>query len=751
MKQWSDIRWNVLATGLGLIWIWLIFGDILIHPGDYLFSVGGDGTKAYTTLTWQLLYGEGSWHSMYMYPHGTHLMNVDANPLLYAVASVLGNLGIHWTPERVTSFVNGLMVLGLLPAIWLLVSIGRRLGMRNLFSVLTAICCVGLSPQVFRFGGHFSLAWYWIVPLWWWLLLEWKTRNWSLRFLSWYILSSVLLAFVHPYLGLMSGAFLICFHASRWILYSKSIPTPAGKGLPFLMAFLPTLILMSWRAMTGPGVDAVKYPFGFRFYRAGLESVFVANEGPVREFTDGILNIRHYTMEGYAYVGLTGFVLTLVLLILWIRKRFTTRETPIFQNQPKESLQLSVLTAGMLLFFAMAIPVNWIAVLEDYLGPIRQFRAPGRLAIIVYYLLIMSFGWVLMTVADQLREKKQAALAWVVLIAGFGAWGTEGWIHTSTRATEIEGQAMKDLPEWTTDWQRELRGIGVDPGRYQALIALPFFSHGSEKIYRGNWYSERYGHLISVATGLPLVNNYSARASLSQTMEAIQLVSHPVIPRSWAQELPSSQPLLLVYPHKESLTTGEEWVLQSSRKLGQIGEVSIHEINPDQLRANEDLIREIAATPDTLNGSVWVNEGFGDDPSMPVGDAARSCDRWNAVIWQGEFSEEIDQKEVELSIWIKIDDESDYLPDLTLTQMDGDQVISNQKIITQQSSDVCKGWAIARQVVSLRSYDTILRSNTKNVTYDRLMIRSLDENVVSRHPDTQQIILWNNYPLGPSL
>ena len=750
MKFWSHIKWNVLGTGLGLLWIWVTFGDLLFHPGEYLFSVGGDGVKAYTTLTWQLLYGEGVWHEMYMYPHGTHLMNVDANPLLYLITRFLSAIGFTWTPVKVVGLINTLMILGLLPAIWLLISIGRRLGLKPILSVLTAVSCVALSPQIFRFGGHFSLAWYWMIPLWWWLLLEWKDRNWSLSFLGWYLGCSVMLAFVHPYLGLMSGAFLICFQASRWFLESKTLPNLHGKWIPFLVAFLPAIILMSWRAMTGPGVDAVTYPFGFRFYRAGLESVFVANEGPVREFIDGVLKIRHYTMEGYAYVGLTGAFLTVALLVLWIMKIRSKERKSLFPSPPHTSLRLSVLSAAILLFFAMVIPVNWIGFLEDYLGPVRQFRAPGRLALIVYYLLMMSLGWVLMSFFDQLN-KTQVVLSWFVLIAGIGTWAVEGWVHTTTRTNQILGQAIKDLPEWTTDWNKELTAIGIDHSQYQALVALPFFSHGSEKIYRGNWYSERYGHLMAASTGLPLVNNYAARASLSQTVEALQLVSHPVIPRSWADSLPSQAPLLIIYPHNEKLSVGEEWLLTNAKELGSIGEVRFLEINPEDLHADLELRTKLATTPDSLEGSAWIEEGFGDDLAMPPGRAARSCNRWNPVIWEGTLPPGIDNQEVELSIWIRIDEDSDYLPDLTLLQMDGESVISRQKIITQQTIDVCKGWAIARQIVSLRSFHTILQSNTKNVTYDRLMIRSLDEQVVSRHPDTYQILLWNNYPVGPSL
>ncbi len=105
---------------------------------------------------------------------------------------------------------------------------------------------------------------------------------------------------------------------------------------------------------------------------------------------------------------------------------------------------------------------------------------------------------------------------------------------------------------------------------------------------------------------------------------------------------------------------------------------------------------------------------------------------------------------MELSIWIKIDRESDYLPDLQVKQFDGETLVSQQKIVTQATPDVWNGWAIARDTISLRSYHTVIESNTKSVTYDRLMIRSLDSIVVSRHLTTHIPILWNNYPLEPT-
>lgn len=745
-----DIPWLAGISMVLAVLLYAFYGDAFLHPGEYLFGIGGDGLKAYSTLSWQLIYGSGTWHELYMYPHGTHLMLTDANPLLAGVLTMGKWFGVTYTPENIVTIINSLLFWGMFPAIWFTFLIGRNLDLPPWYAATIAILCLGLSPQLYRLTGHFSLAQFWAAPMLWWILLRWKEHRYSWQMLSLYFLSATALAFIHPYLGMLCGGFLIMFTVVAW-KRDKSFQTLrlSSKILFLFIAFLPIIILSSWQSITTPeAIDSVKYPFGFRFYRAGFESIFIANDGPIREFIDSFLRIRHYNMEGFAYVGLTGLMVLIFLAVSFgIRKIKADSSLISYWQLAPAALQHSVIAAVLILIPAMVIPVNWIPFLEDYLGPLRQFRSPGRLAWIFYQIYFLFAAWILYSLAKRIKESNRPAwLAILVLLIGCGLWAMEGSIMLSNSSKSILGQARKDVPEWNIDWQTELQKLSIGKKTHQAIITLPFFMHGSEKIYRGNWYSERYGHLVAVKTGIPIVNNFAARASLRQTEEALQLISSQIIDRKYSRHLTDERPFLLLLHAESDLLPGEQWMLSQSRKKGSIGEIGVYEIHPDSLDRNESLVSQIRQMPDLLSGKAYVEEGFGDIFQAAPGDAAKSCNRWDRLIWEEKLTIP-EESQVEVSIWIKIDRESDYLPDLVVKQFDGEKLVSQQKIVTQATPDVWGGWAIARDTISLRSYHTTIESNTKSVTYDRLMIRSPDSIVVSRHFTTQNPVLWNNYPL----
>lgn len=751
MRSNQDIPWlaGISLALIGLLYVF--FGDAVMHPGEYVFGVGGDGLKAYATLSWQLIHGGGTWHDLYMHPHGTHLMFTDANPFLVGLLSIGKWIGFTYTPENIISIINSLLFLGMFPAIWLSYLIGKKLGFPSWYAAIIALLCLGLSPQIYRLTGHFSLAQFWAVPLLWWLLLRWKEQNYSWKTLGLYFISATVLAFIHPYLGMMSGGFLLTYLLVAWKRDNvfREI-RPSGKLMFLVTAFLPVLLLTAWQTLTTPeAIDAVKYPFGFRFYRAGFESIFIANDGPVRAFIDEFLRIRHYNMEGFAYVGMTGFLLLIFLGISFIIRRIRPEKQLIsYWKQSPKPLQHSLLAGILILIPAMVIPINWIPLLEDFLGPLRQFRSPGRLAWIFYHIYFLFAAWLLYAIAERLTKSAGGKwLAVLVLLAGCGAWAIEGGMMINSAATTILGQAKKDVPEWNADWQAELSLLSIDQESHQAILTLPFFMHGSEKIYRGNWYTERYGHLLAIRSGIPLVNNFAARASLRQTEEAVQLISDPVINRTYPRQLSSEHPFLVLHHPGSKLLPGEAWILSQANKLKSIGEVDLYEIHPRFLTRDFSLLRDIQQISDSLLASPILQESFGDPFQNQPGKLATSCNRWKQTIWEGNIIIPNEEELVELSIWIKLDRESDYLPDLKVKQFDDETLVSQQKMITQATPDVWNGWAIARDTISLRSYRTTIESNTKSVTYDRLMIRSLDSIVVSRHLTTQIPILWNNYPL----
>ncbi|MDP5171102.1 MAG: hypothetical protein NWR72_12730, partial [Bacteroidia bacterium] len=526
MKK-ESIIWLCLSIIIVSSVLMLMFREAFWHPGDFLFSPSGDGLRSYMSMAWQLNYGTGSWHEMFHYPTGNHLLYVDIDPFLLGILNILQSFGIGFEPDSVVGILNGIMIMGFIPSAIFLFLIGKELFFPSWYAALIAVCLTFMAPQVDRLTGHFAMAQLWILPAMIFALFKWQHSGFKSVWLIFYFVVSIMAAWMHPYFGLISGALLMIW-SLRLLLQDQSFgqqPT-IKKWVPFVVALIPTLSLSVWKATTFQGPDDfVSAPFGLTHYSAGFESVFLPSYGPIRLALD-YFPIRHYTSEGYAYVGLTGLFVLLFLIGSWIRQKW-------FHHQPLAlSLPLplsSILWTGTILLIpAFAIPFKWVPILQELLGPIQQFRSMGRLAWVFFYGFTFLSAWIILNKWFEPIKKRNAGLAMLLLIGVTSIWLLEGYFLMKDKAEFILSQNKKNLyPEWSIKWNDILDEAGYPSSSFQAIVALPFFHTGSEKFFQPSWLSERYSQMIAIQTGIPIIENFTARASLSASRKSIQLISHP--------------------------------------------------------------------------------------------------------------------------------------------------------------------------------------------------------------------------------
>jgi hypothetical protein len=123
------------------------------------------------------------------------------------------------------------------------------------------------------------------------------------------------------------------------------------------------------------------------FYSAELDDVFVPHHPPLRPILDhlthGVIRLK---WEAWSYVGLSSALIYLSLLILYIISVFkkNTRNylTKFFNNK---ELNISLVSATIVLLFAMAIPFKQFPVLLAVFSFVKTIPAVGRFTWPLYF------------------------------------------------------------------------------------------------------------------------------------------------------------------------------------------------------------------------------------------------------------------------------------------------------------------------------------------------------------------------------
>ncbi|MDP5170859.1 MAG: hypothetical protein NWR72_11485, partial [Bacteroidia bacterium] len=240
-----------------------------------------------------------------------------------------------------------------------------------------------------------------------------------------------------------------------------------------------------------------------------------------------------------------------------------------------------------------------------------------------------------------------------------------------------------------------------------------------------------------------------ARASLSASRKSIQLISHPLIERDWADQLQDDRPILvLIYPDAP-YTEGEKWLISNTKPLGSAGEMMLALLPVDAIRADTDWKMALRSTHQPQSGHLGIWEGFGDEPTAMPGDFARTCTRADDLLWEGDIPPHRASEAWELSVWIHMGLETNYLPRLFVKQFSGDKEVFTERIMTINTRDVWGEWAIARDTLLIPQGRIRVTAKAQGETFDRLMLRPLIDTITGYSP-SGDLILWNNYPLAPN-
>lgn len=539
---------------LSLLGLQFLFGDMFYKPNAWLLSDNGDGLKSYFVSVYHIRYDSAYSHTLAMnYPFGEHLQYTDCQPALTNTLKLL-NSALPGIADYFPGILHLLLMAGILGAALLLYDILMMLGIPWRISTLWAIGIVFLSPQVERLQGHYSLAYVFVIPMAIALLMRASRKEKPVHGIL-YALLMVWSGFTHLYFSAFLLLLLLAYTGRKLSQRTSRSRMSAFYGLPLwsLAAFAGILLFQQF---SDPFAGRTAFPYGFLYYKAFPESVFLPLRQSYGAVFHSLSEFRYITWEGYAYTGLCAFGITLYFFFRGFRQFIRLKFRQIFHltSHPLLNYLLWASIAGLI--FSFALPFRFLPQWTvELLGPLKQFRGSGRFSWPFFYLINITAVLMLW----QWRQK--STVGKVVLLMATVVLLSEALYSLDSQRNVLKNQrSPNDLPVHSGN--KSLRQV-MQKYPIQSILYLPYYHIGSENI----WMNPAPGTLknsfyLALESGLPLMNVMLGRTSLEQTRMSVSLVLQPAGEPEIRKVLRPDKPVLLVSEAGIPVRPGEAELLK---------------------------------------------------------------------------------------------------------------------------------------------------------------------------------------------
>lgn len=746
----------VAVLGAGILILLVIFGRVIVNPDSYLFSSSGDAVKSYYNFSYYLKYDSGIDHNGINYPYGDHLQYINSHPLYLQVIKVLDRF-IYPLSDHGVGILNLSMIFSLLLAIPFIYLILRKFSLPPWYAAVVSLIILFLSPQVDRLGGHFEMVYAFFIPLFWYLLIRWHEAKrkvvWTLLLLTTALLGGFTSAYYTAFLAIFPLAILL---VQLW-MRRKTLKGYIPEGLHLLMiAILPLLIVKGLVTITDWVDDRPDNPWGFFIFHANIFSIFLPSPSFFRELSSGMVDFN-YRWEGRAYVGLPATLLALAFLItmlLQVARRKRPRSKDYF---PNSKLNIYLAASVIVLLFSMCIPFKWgLGFLTEVLPLLKQFRCLGRFSWIFYYVFTVFTATYLYYLYRLVRRKGYRIQAIAVMLIILGFWGLEAMSRIQKSTSHIFNK-NEVLSTGDTEIGAILEESGISPNEFQGIIFLPFANTCGDKLqFERGLGAFTEAMRCSNQTGLPIVQSFSPRISLSQAMSSIQLLADSTIYKQRVDDM-NLKPLLLVFTPQE-LNHQESALLDRARLLWSGDLFSLAQLPVEAFNEGFDAWKELADTLfDSLSGTgtfcidgvpeqlIYQDfEGASSDRAFS-GSGSLYLKKGGVELLNENLYERFSDSELELSFWLYVDHRIDNMPSPVLQQWDADdKLIQREQLNSREVHNVDGMWVrISKNLIPEPGIRYELTVSGKYITVDDLLIKPSASRFLVRQENGDQ--LFDNY------
>lgn len=741
-----------------------LFSFVLASPNDYFFLPAGDGLQSYYASAYYAFYDTGHHFSGMNYPFGENFTYPNLQPLIAVGINLLQRLGIP-AAERTVAITNLLALLAVWVTPLVMYAILRRLRMPVGYAGLMALLIGFLSPQIQRLGGHMSLSYPCFVPILWYCILRMQEAPTQLR---WYVIfgiSSLLMGLVMVYF-LACGCFFLLAHVL--VLSFQRLRPIAMLWRMTLTALLPLLLFRGWLWLTDLTTDRPPNPYGFLVYMATPSGVFTPALSPMREAWAALLPAGDISFEAMSYVGLvaTGIALVSAVRVIghvWRRRGHGLR----LRRAMPVPLYTGLWAAGLLLLFSFGVPFifPWFSGFVKYLGPIKQLRALGRFAWPFYYVFTTYAAYYLYRLWRYQRQHSVSLLAlpWLPLLLII--WASEAWINISAKAQEVaQGAGARAFMDRDNNLLvNYLSWAGREPSDFQAILPVPYFNNGSDKIaLLGSEASIAETHRLSIATGLPQLSSYVSRPSVGQVLRHVQLLSGPLLDKPLLKQFPSDKPILLLVTN-EQLSPAEQRVVSLAHPLVASADVKLYELPLSALSATtraEERAKAASLLPTlpvrakglratTSKGVLLQSFATSSDRRGRLGAGAfYEPEGKFSILYDGPVPTPADTGRYEVSVWMNGKMPEGY-GNMQVKQYANGALVDHQVADARHSTEIDGDWV--RVAVPIRVKPNVDRLevlyDNSELLVDDFLIRPLDTDVYWF--DNRHRLILNGYSLEP--
>ena len=345
-------------------------------------------------------------------------------------------------------------------------------------------------------------------------------------------------------------------------------------------------------------------------------------------------------------------------------------------------------------------------------------------------------------------------------------WGIEasGYV-TYTHSYMKNGTAVNDefFHNKEKKWSEYLAENKYKATDFQAIVLLPFFANGSEKLWVGNDLSAfPEGICASIELHLPIVDVMMSRTSWSLTEKQVKLIAGPYADKPMLGDLKSKKPFLLIKATNSDFTPYELYLLQASDYLGNYFQSDIYACYPERILANDkkyaDTIGSILPymhNPDTciINKGSWYVNHFDVDTSIPRffgKGAVPDLKVEQKIIATIPVKPQSQDQLYELSCWFLVTDKDFSSPYITLQLLDDNKKsIRTIDMLTKCSVDNQGMWFRAFLFFKIPANCTSISCNLLDpshdsyIAMDELMLRPAEATIISKTEDGA--VMVNNH------
>ncbi len=737
----SRLLWIAFVLTLPALIISNHFTNIFKCPSCYLFEEAGDGLKNYYTLAYYVQHDDGWQFSGMNYPYGENIIYTDNQPILA--------LTLRWIDQHVLDMdrhvigtLNLLLLLSLYLAVLITYALLRRWSVGRIWSLASACCIIFLSPQLWRFHGHYALAYVAFLPLLF-LMMDYLVRNEKKKIL-WAGLVSlfvIIMSLTHMYF-LLLALVVLAGYTVFWWWYHRHSKTVVKKILPLLAAtiILPAICLLTIKSVTDDIKDRPIEPWGIDSHTVTFETTFFPFIPPMDKMWTVILKKEKPIFERIAYTGMIGLLMLPVIIFFLFSRNKEEGDT---NTHVKAFLGAAIVSWMM---SAGVIYQNGFKFLWEAIPLLKQFRGLGRFGIPFYYLYTLVCSYLLWQFYLKLKNRDLGAIGSYTLFAVLLIWGFESWLNIKAVAAPVFHQ-NKYLSDAKDNYVPLLTAAGYQPEQFQAILQLPIVAIGSETmgVARGFW-TLREGIHASFETGLPMIDFAMSRTSIAQGMDIIELISTPYQEKKRAK-LFDDRPLLLVC-EEEFVLPGERRWIDQAQKIGTYQSMTLYSLPVSVFKTQTQFSHTMATH--TCNAMYEGFEHLVSDTTMS-GNGSVRITIVPQSIWSYEDSSSV-VKTWNVSFWSHIDNFKGSMPVPRMMETNPEGIITQNSGLHRESilwSEAFNQWIEVSFPLTTngKGYKYELFIDNAGPVIDNLMIIPTGDTCMITTPDMK---LLNNLPVSTS-